>query len=146
MRVAALTFAIRGLTMPRHTARCRTASVASPTPAARSATATTQRDYDRARDLPRLIALWPHELAATSPIEHDRLLAKLRHALRGERRRGAGGHWAYDLARHAQLLRAYRAEVALALAARKPPRASRTTVQHASSLTDHFQTALPPTR
>jgi hypothetical protein len=44
--------------------------------------------------------------------DHARLLAKLRRALRAERQRGLGGHWAYDLARHAQLLRAYRAETA----------------------------------
>jgi hypothetical protein len=36
----------------------------------------------------------------------------MRRALRIERQRGRGGHWAYDLARHAQLLRAYRTEVA----------------------------------
>jgi hypothetical protein len=34
----------------------------------------------------------------------------LRRALRAERQRGIGGHWSYDLARHAQLLHAYRAE------------------------------------
>jgi hypothetical protein len=37
----------------------------------------------------------------------------MRRALRIERQLGRGGHWAYDLARHAQLLRAYRAEVSL---------------------------------
>lgn len=36
----------------------------------------------------------------------------MRRALRLERQRGRAGHWAYDLARHAQLLRAYRSEVA----------------------------------
>lgn len=67
--------------------------------------------YDRRRDLPRLLPLWPHEIEATSLGEHARLLARMRRALRIERQRGRGGHWAYDLARHAQLLRAYRAEV-----------------------------------
>lgn len=41
-----------------------------------------------------------------------RLLARLRTALRRERQRGRAGHWCYDLARHAQLLAAYRTEVA----------------------------------
>jgi hypothetical protein len=36
----------------------------------------------------------------------------MRRALRIERQRGIAGHWAYDLARHAQLLSAYRAETA----------------------------------
>ena len=69
--------------------------------------------YDRRRDLPRLLPLWPHEIEAASLGEHARLLARMRRALRIERQRGRGGHWAYDLARHAQLLRAYRAEVSL---------------------------------
>ena len=68
--------------------------------------------YDRRRDLPRLLPLWPHEIEATSLGEHAQLLARMRRALRIERQRGRGGHWAYDLARHAQLLSAYRAEVA----------------------------------
>ncbi|CAN1725104.1 protein of unknown function [Hyphomicrobium sp. 1Nfss2.1] len=34
----------------------------------------------------------------------------MRRALRLERQRGIAGHWAYDLARHAALLNAYRAE------------------------------------
>ena len=73
--------------------------------------------YVRARDLPRLLPLWPHELAATTNADRARLLARLRRALRAERQRGLAGHWTYDLARHAQLLRAYRAEVAAHLRA-----------------------------
>ncbi len=68
--------------------------------------------YVRARDLPKLVPLWPSEIETPSLADHARLLAKLRRALRAERRRGIGGHWTYDLARHAQLLRAYRAETA----------------------------------
>lgn len=102
------------------------ASAATPRPesAQPSAAGTARRAYDRARDLPRLIALWPHEIDAASPAAHARLLAKLRKALRGERQRGLAGHWAYDLARHAQLLRAYRAEVALSLSTRAPTSAA----------------------
>jgi hypothetical protein len=73
----------------------------------------------RARDLPKLLPLWPSEIKVVSRADHLRLLAKLRKALRAERQRGLGGHWAYDLARHAQLLRAYRAETAACLSA--PP-------------------------
>jgi hypothetical protein len=68
--------------------------------------------YVRTRDLPRLLPLWPHELAAPTNADRARLLARLRRALRAERQRGLAGHWTYDLARHAQLLRAYRAEAA----------------------------------
>ena len=44
--------------------------------------------YLRTRDLPRLIALWPHELADQSPEGSLLILSKLRRALRAERRRG----------------------------------------------------------
>ncbi len=42
--------------------------------------------YDRARDLPRLLALWPHEIADGPEPGRLHLLAKLRRALRAERR------------------------------------------------------------
>jgi hypothetical protein len=73
--------------------------------------------YVRARDLPQLVPLWPSEINTITRADHARLLAKLRRALRAERQRGLGGHWTYDLARHAQLLRAYRAEAAAYLRA-----------------------------
>jgi hypothetical protein len=62
--------------------------------------------------------MWPYEFTTQNRNDHLRLLANLRRALRSERQRGLGGHWAYDLARHAHLLRAYRAETAAYLAAR----------------------------
>ena len=37
--------------------------------------------YKRARDLPKLIALWPHELDDDSPEGRRHMLAKLRSAL-----------------------------------------------------------------
>jgi hypothetical protein len=80
-----------------------------------SLTPARSADYERARDLPKLLPLWAWELKTPSKAEHARLLARLRRALRAERQRGLGGHWTYDLARHAQLLRAYRAEVAAGL-------------------------------
>lgn len=68
--------------------------------------------YERGRDLPRLIALWPHELADESLAGRRRILAKLRRALRAERRRGLAAHWSYDLNRHLGLLSAYKGELA----------------------------------
>lgn len=73
------------------------------------------RSYVRETDLPKLLPLWPSELEVRTPSDHLRLLARLRRALRAERRRGLSGHWTYDLSRHAQLLRAYRAEAAACL-------------------------------
>jgi hypothetical protein len=49
-----------------------------------------------------------------SPAGRRRIIARLRRALREERRRGIAGHWTYDLARHAALHRALQAEMAIA--------------------------------
>ncbi len=68
--------------------------------------------YDRTGDLPRLLPLWPHEIADTSPEARHRLIQRLRRALREERRRGLAGHWTYNLTRHAGLWRALQAELA----------------------------------
>ena len=68
--------------------------------------------YDRKRDLPGLLALWPWEMEDSSLEAHQRLVAMLRRALRRERQRGIGRDWTYDLARHALLLAAYRYEAA----------------------------------
>lgn len=68
--------------------------------------------YSRERDLPKLIALWPHELEDLSRQGRLRVLVKLRTALRTERRRARSGHWSYDLNRHLGLLSAYQAELA----------------------------------
>jgi hypothetical protein len=46
-----------------------------------------------------------------------RVVERLRRALRAERRRGVAGHWTYDLARHVELLRLYRLELAALTAA-----------------------------
>lgn len=67
--------------------------------------------YVRARHLPRLIALWPEDLADESEVGSERILERLRRALRAERRRGRSGHWSYDLNRHLGLIRAYKAEL-----------------------------------
>ena len=79
-------------------------------PAARAAE--LRRPYNRRTELPRILPLWPHELDDESLEGRRRILAKLRRALRAERRRGIAGHWTYDLARHVELLRVYRCELA----------------------------------
>ena len=68
------------------------------------------KTYSRARDLPMLIALWPHELGDESAKGCRLVLGKLRRALRAERRRAMSGHWSYDLNRHLALVTAYKAE------------------------------------
>jgi serine/threonine protein kinase HipA of HipAB toxin-antitoxin module len=80
--------------------------------------------YARSRDLPRLIALWPHELIDESVEGHKLVLAKLRRALRAERRRAISGHWSYDLNRHLGLVSAYKGELTRLKAIR--PKLSRT--------------------
>lgn len=59
-------------------------------------------------DISKLVALWPWEREPAGRDGMMRLLARLRRAARDERRRGLAGHWSYDLARHAQLVSAYR--------------------------------------
>ncbi len=66
--------------------------------------------YDRHRDLPALLPLWPVELDDVSEFGRAEIIARLRNALRAERRRGLAGHWTYDLGRHANMLRALYAE------------------------------------
>ena len=81
--------------------------------------------YKRARDLPKLIALWPHELDDLSPEGHRRVLSKLRSALRAERRRALSGHWSYDLNRHLGLLSAYKGELAGLIRPKAQPNCTR---------------------
>jgi hypothetical protein len=63
-------------------------------------------------DLARLLPLWPHELSDPSKAGIEKRMALLQRALRAERQRGRQGHWAYDLARHAALLRVYQRQSA----------------------------------
>lgn len=82
----------------------------------RSALAKGKQDashiYDRQAELPRVLPLWPHEIADESLVGRQLIIAKLARALRAERCRGIAGHWTYDLARHSALLRIYRLELA----------------------------------
>lgn len=93
---------------------CRSGAAVTPRPAPSrhivAVSITKTRSYQRQKDLPRLLPLWPQELADASLPGRLAILAKLRRALRTERQRGIAGHWAYDLARHDALLRAYRHE------------------------------------
>ena len=84
----------------------------------RGGNAAQKSTYDRARDLPGLLPLWPAEIADASMASQQRIVARLRSALRDERRRGLAGHWAYNLARHAALFRAYSHELACLEAAK----------------------------
>ena len=105
----ALLFKSEGECMPsNHDARVRQGArphlriVATGTPA--------RRPYVRARDLPAVLAAWPREIADMSLAGTERIVVRLRLALRRERRRGASGHWSYDLGRHAGLRQALIAE------------------------------------
>lgn len=68
--------------------------------------------YNRIRDLPRVLGVWPQEIGNTTQAGHQWICRQLAQALRRERQLGLAGHWAYDLGRHAGLLSAYRAEKA----------------------------------
>ena len=75
-------------------------------------TASPLATYDRTRDLPALLPIWPAEVRDLTPETHHRLIQRLRRALREERRRGLAGSWTYDLARHVRLNRALKSELA----------------------------------
>ena len=80
------------------------------------------REYKRARDLPRLLAVWPRDIQDTSNAGIFRVIAKLRQALRAERRRGLAGRWSYDLERHLAWAKALKAELEALEGARRPGR------------------------
>jgi len=77
----------------------------------RGLTAQTADEYLRERDLPRLIAVWPGEVADQSRTGTIFLIRKLKNALRSERQRGRAGHWSYDLGRHLGLAKALKMEL-----------------------------------
>lgn len=66
----------------------------------------------RREELARLLPLWPSQLADLSLTGRRHVVQLLWRALREERRRARGGHWAYDVARHAALASSYRREQA----------------------------------
>lgn len=94
--------------------------------------------YQRERDLPGLLHLWPDEAERFRAGDTKWLVSYLEQALAGERRRGLEGRWPYDQARHAGLLRALKYERARLERERSeipPPRMSSlpSTPLHASS-------------
>ncbi len=71
------------------------------------------------RDLTRLLPLWPAEIADRTIAGREKLICTIERALRAERKRAKAGHWAYDLARHAALFRAWKRECAALAALRR---------------------------
>jgi len=67
--------------------------------------------YDRSRDLPPLLSVWPHEVEDCSDSARLNLLERLRRALRAQKRRADASHWGYDLNRHLALFCAYKSEL-----------------------------------
>ena len=60
----------------------------------------------RSQALGRILPLWPHEIEDRSRAGQERICRLLAQALRRERQLGVAGHWAYDVGRHAALVRA----------------------------------------
>ncbi len=65
--------------------------------------------FEPGRHAARLLPEGEEELWLSSARDREALKARLRSALRSERRRGRAGHWSYDLNRHLGLLQALRA-------------------------------------
>lgn len=68
------------------------------------------RPYDRSTDLPRAIPLWPHEINDASPTGRRHIISKLEAAASADHKRGASGHWTYDLSRHRNICRTLKCE------------------------------------
>ncbi len=118
---------------------CAPAIVPRPRPATTfGASRPPRQHYDRNRDLPLLLPLWPDELADETSEGHARIIAKLQHALRRERRNGISGHWTYNLTRHEALLTALRHERARGLpVSAKPVNSASVTLRHTRRLEPH---------
>nr|WP_321463342.1 DUF6477 family protein [uncultured Cohaesibacter sp.] len=69
-----------------------------------------ERDYERMRDLPGLLHIFPSELQRMERDDAAIIVKKLSAALRAERRRGRSGHYRYSLQRHIGLMQALAAE------------------------------------
>lgn len=68
-------------------------------------------DYNREKDLPLLLSLWPEQLTDGSIDATETIIQKLKQAIRSERISGRSGHWSYNLNRHAALVNALKAEI-----------------------------------
>ena len=84
-----------------------------------------------------MLPLWPSEIADHSLQGRDRIIQRMRRALRQERCRGLAGHWTYDLARHSALLRAYKHELSLLDRSVEPQMCRRPPVQRRPVRRDH---------
>lgn len=103
--------------------------------------------YARARDLPKLLGLWPSELADESAGGSLAIIAKLRRALAAERRRALAGHWSYDLNRHLGLLGTYRGELQLLRRTKRVlNRTARAAVEPGATVEERDSTAGPGPR
>jgi hypothetical protein len=80
--------------------------------AASAALVPPQTDRERREELSRLLPLWPAQIEDISLTGRRRIVATLERALRAERKRGHAGHWAYDLSRHAALVKNWKSESA----------------------------------
>ncbi|WP_246008491.1 DUF6477 family protein [Afifella aestuarii] len=89
----------------RPTRRQRRQNSAPPRPAKSGA-----GTYSRDNDLPRLIHRLPGELGTNDTERARSIVARLKCALRAERRKGRAGHRSYDLNRHIALKTALDAE------------------------------------
>ena len=65
-----------------------------------------KKHYDRNRDLPGLLHLFPAEVEKLDDANKGAILHRIILALRAERKRGRSGHWRYSLARHIALMQA----------------------------------------
>lgn len=87
---------------------------------------TTPAEAARIQALSRLLPLWPHEITDRSLAGQEKICRMLGAALRRERQRGGAGHWTYDVARHAALVRAIAPELRRLAAMRLDMRAKMT--------------------
>lgn len=67
-------------------------------------------NYNRQRDLPKLIAVWPRELEDMSLGGTEAIIAHIKKVLNAVRVSAIADHWSYDLGRHVGLMCALRAE------------------------------------
>jgi len=74
--------------------------------------ANTAAQYDRARDLPRILGATAEDLADASIEGQRQRVIRLLRLARNSARSGRAGHWSYDPHRHVAILGALRAEQA----------------------------------
>lgn len=73
-------------------------------------TSRSDNNYERSKDLAKLLPLWPKELADETMKGTETIIKKIRQAIRLERKNGRLGHWSYNLNRHVALINALKEE------------------------------------